>query len=409
MKRFLATNISELITCSGGVKRGAAMKDIHAVKDGAFFVAEGKIGAVGTRTELEKKYAGEERFDCGGALVAPGFTDSHTHLVFGGERSEEFLRRLRGDSYMSIMESGGGIVSTVRATRAASEDELVEAALPHLAKMLAQGVTTCEVKSGYGLDTETELKQLSAIRRLNRLQSVELVPTYMGAHAVPSDTDAETYIERCINETLPAVAESGLAEFADVFCENGVFSVEQSERYLTKAKKLGFGLKLHADEMYPLGGAGLGVRMGAVSVDHLLKIRDCDIAALAGSQTIASVLPLTAFCLAEEYAPARRLIDAGAALAVASDFNPGSCCTFSIPLAMALCTIYMKMSVEETLTALIVNGAAACGRDKTTGSIEVGKQADFTVFSCTKKEFLPYFTGVNLVKTVFKRGERVYG
>ncbi len=406
---FLAVNIGELVTAAGGVKRGAAMGDAGCIKDGAFYVSEGKIEAVGTRGELEKICRGAEILDCGGALVTPGFADSHTHLVFAGERSEEFSMRLRGEPYMKIMERGGGIAATVAATRAASEEELVRQAEGHLEKMLAFGVTTCEVKSGYGLDEETELKQLSAVKTLNERQKTELVPTYLGAHAVPAGETAESYIDRCVERYLPKVAESGLAEFADIFCEKGVFSLEQSERYLKRAKELGLKLKLHADEMFPLGGAGLGARLGAVSADHLLKIREEDVLSLARSGTIATVLPLTAFCLGEEYAPARKLIDAGAAVAVASDFNPGSCCTYQLPLAFALCCIYLKMSVEETLTAMTINGAAACGREKTAGSIEVGKQADFVIFSCKKKEFLPYFTGMNLVKTVFKKGERVYG
>ena len=409
MNRFLVTDIGELVTCGGGVKRGAAMKNAGAVKDGAFFVADGVIQAVGSREELEKRYRGEARFSCNGALVTPGFVDSHTHAVFGGERSEEFSMRLRGASYMSVMESGGGIAATVAATRAATEEELVRRGKEHLARMLAFGVTTAEVKSGYGLDTETELKQLSAVKKLGEIQPVELVPTYMGAHAVPAGTTAEAYIERCVNEILPKIAESGLAEFADIFCEEGVFSLSQSEKYLLKAGSLGFKLKLHADEMVSLGGAGLGARLGAVSADHLLKIGKEDIARLAKSDTIATVLPLTAFCLGEDYAPARALIDGGAIVAAASDFNPGSCCSCSVPLLIALCCIYMKMSVEETLTALTINGAAACGREKSSGSIEAGKQADFVVFSCNKKEFLPYYTGMNLVKTVFKKGVRAYG
>ena len=409
MNRYLVEGISELVTCAGGKKRGRAMADAGVIRDGAFLVDGGVIRDVGRRQELAARYRGLPVLDCGNKLVTPGYVDSHTHLVFGGERSSEFVRRLRGEPYMAIMRSGGGIAATVQATRAASEEQLVRAALPHLAEMLSLGVTTCEVKSGYGLDTETELRQLRAVARLNELQPVELIPTFLGAHAVPAGTDADRYIDYCVAESLPAAAESGLAAFADIFCEEGVFSLAQSERYLRRAADLGFRLKVHADEMYPLGGAGLAVRMGAVSADHLLQVREEDIASLAASDTVATVLPLTAFCLGERYAPARRLIDGGAALAVGSDFNPGSCCTYELPLSVALCCIYMKMSVEETLTALTVNAAAACGCEGRTGSIEAGKQADFLVYACDKKEFLPYRTGTNLVRSVYKKGELVYG
>lgn len=409
MKSYRAEGISELVTCAGGKKRGRAMDGVGSVKDGAFAVENGVIRAVGTRRQIAEQFPHLPAVDFGGRLVTPGYVDSHTHLVFAGERSEEFSWRLRGDLYMSIMRRGGGIVSTVDAVRAASEDELVAAALPHLEKMLEFGVTACEVKSGYGLDVSTELKQLRAVRRLNGLQPIELIPTFLGAHSVPRGQDADSYIDFCIEESLPAAAESGLAVFADIFCEQGVFSLAQSERYLRRAAQLGFGLKVHADEMYPLGGAGLAARLGAVSADHLLKVRKEDIPLLAASETVATVLPLTAFSLAEPYAPARQLIDGGAAVAVGSDFNPGSCCTYSVPLEVALCCIHMKMSIGETLTALTVNGAAACGCVDRLGSIEAGKQADFLVYSCSSKEFLPYCTGLNLVEKVYKRGELVHG
>ena len=404
----LYKGISELVTCAGGKKRGAAMNRTGVIADGAFFVEGGTVREVGSRAELERKYASARQTDCGNCAVLPGFVDSHTHLTFAGERSEEFCRRIGGEDYLSIMAQGGGIVQTVEATRAASEEDLAENAGSLLRRMLAEGVTTCETKSGYGLDTETELRQLRAVRRLRDTQPVQLVPTFLGAHAVPKGQSAEDYLEFCLRESLPAAAESGLAEFADVFCERGAFSPEQSERYLRRAKELGLGLKVHADEMTPLGGAGLAVRLGAVSADHLLKVRDEDIGLLADSETVATVLPLTAFCLAEEYAPARRLIDRGAAVAVASDCNPGSCFSCSIPLLFAICCIHMKLTVDETITALTVNGAAACGRERQVGSIEPGKQADFVVLGCAKRQMLPYATGMNLVREVYLKGERVW-
>ena len=409
MNGFRVEHISRLVTCAGGPKRGRAMREIGVLEDGAFVVEHGMIRAVDTRRQIAAEFSHLPALDCGGKLVTPGYADSHTHLVFAGERSAEFVRRLRGDSYMDILRQGGGIAATVRATRAASEEDLIEQALPYLADMLAMGVTVCEVKSGYGLDVQTELKQLRAIQRLNRLQPIELIPTFLGAHAVPSGETAERYIDFCCAESLPAAAESGLARFADIFCEAGVFSLAQSERYLRRAADLGFSLKVHADEMSPLGGAGLAAACRAVSADHLLQIRAEDVEALAASETIATVLPLTAFCLGEAYAPARKLIDAGAMLAAASDFNPGSCCTYAVPLLVFLCCLYMKLSIEETLTALTVNGAAACGVAERVGSIEAGKQADFLVYSCPDEAFLPYFSGVNQVVRVYKRGVKVYG
>ena len=404
----LYRGISELVTCRGGVRRGAAMREVGVIEDGAFLVRDGRIAAVGKREDLEKGYRGEA-FDCGNRLVTPGFVDSHTHLVFGGERAEEFSWRLRGDSYLSIMERGGGIVNTVDATRAASEEALEAQAKKHLVHMLAMGVTTCEVKSGYGLDTQTELKQLSVVRRLRTSQKTRLVPTFMGAHAVPRGMRSEEYIDYCLAESLPAAAKSGLCEFADIFVERGAFSLDEARRYLSRAKELGLRTKVHADEITPLGGAGLAVEAGACSADHLLQVSDRDIGALARSSTVATVLPLTAFCLGEEYAPARKLIDGGAIVAAASDFNPGSCCTYSVPLLIALCCIYMKLSVEETISALTINGAAACGREALVGSIEVGKRADFLIFDCKELKCLPYYTGINLVKSVFIEGEKVYG
>ena len=406
---ILYKNISQLCTCAGGRHRGAAMADAGIIRGGAFVAEGGVFTDVGTQAELERRHPGIPAVDCGGKLVTPGYIDSHTHLVFAGERSAEFAMRLQGASYMEIMRRGGGIAATVQATRAASEEQLVAEALPVLADMLALGVTACEVKSGYGLDVQTELKQLRAVRALNKMQPVELIPTFLGAHAVPQGTDADRYIDYCCAESLPAAAESGLAEIADIFCEQGVFSLRQSERYLRRAAELGFACKLHADEMFPLGGAGLAAKLGAASADHLLKVKEEDIAALASSDTVATVLPLTAFCLGEAYAPARRLIDGGAALAVGSDYNPGSCRSYAAPLLLALCCIYMHMRVEEALVAFTANAAVACRREGRLGGIEAGKQADFLVYSCPSLEFLPYVTGVNLVKAVYKKGVQVYG
>ncbi len=405
---MLYRGIAELVTCRGGVRRGRAMQDAGVVKDGAFLVQGGVIERVGTRGELEKGYRGEA-YDCGGALVTPGFVDSHTHLVFGGERAEEFGWRLRGDSYLSIMERGGGIVKTVDATRKASEEELLARAKKHLANMRSMGVTGVEIKSGYGLESETELKQIAVIGALQKSERMQIVGTFMGAHAIPRGWDADAYIDLCINELLPQAAKTGVCDFADIFVERGAFTAAQAERYLRRARELGFGLKVHSDEMTASGGTELGVKLGAKSADHLLKIRDEDIVRLSKSDTVATVLPLTAFCLGEEYAPARRLIDGGAIVAAGSDFNPGSCCTYNVPLMIALMCIYMKMTVDEVLSALTINGAVACGRENVTGSIESGKRADFVIFDCDSRECLPYYTGMNLVRSVFIKGEKTDG
>ena len=406
--QVLFRGISQLVTCRGGAKRGTAMRDLGVIEDGAILVENGKIKAVGTRQDLEKEYRGEI-YECGNKLVMPGFVDSHTHLIFGGQRADEFGWRLRGDSYLSIMNRGGGIVKTVEATRTASFYELKERVKKYLTQMRAMGVTTCEIKSGYGLDLHTERKQLEVISALKDVQPTQLTATFMGAHAVPTGKTADEYINFCIEESLPAVVREGLCEFADVFIEEGAFTVRQAEAYLRRAQSLGLKIKLHADEMTSLGGTELGILLKACSVDHLLKIREDAIEKLAKTDTVATVLPLTAFCLGEEYAPARKLIDAGATVAAASDFNPGSCCTYSIPLLIALLCIYMKLSIEETITALTINGAKACGKEAVASSIEKGKRADFVLFDCDHYRCLPYYTGLNLVEKVFIEGELVYG
>lgn len=383
--------------------RGDKMGKIKHIENAVIVIDDGIITYVGQEEDMpelpEADY--EEEIDVAGRAVIPGFVDSHTHLIFGGYRPEEFGWRLKGDTYMSIMERGGGIQSTVNATRDAGEDELVEKAEWFLGRMREMGVTTVEAKSGYGLDTDTELKMLRAISRLTsgNAAGIDVVSTFLGAHAVPKEYKGRTgeYVDLMIREMLPAA--KGMAEFADIFTEKNVFEIEDSRRYLQAAKDMGYKLKLHADEIVTLGGAELAAEMGAVSADHLLHISDEGIAALKRSGTVATLLPLTAFALKEPYAPARRLIDAGCAVALATDLNPGSCFSGSIPLTIALACIYMGMTIEETLTALTLNGAAALDRADSVGSIEVGKKGYLNVLAFEGIDSLPYYVGMNCVET----------
>ncbi len=409
---MIIKNAGQLVTCSGfEAKTGASMSELHIIENGALVIKEGIIRDIGTTTEVLGRVTGNdfEVIDAEGRAVLPGFVDSHTHFVFGGDRAEEFTWRLRGEDYMAIMNRGGGILSTVKATRESSREALYRSGFDRLTSMLSFGVTTVEGKSGYGLDMDTELKQLEAMHEINAAHPVDVVPTYMGAHAVPSEyIDREDQmIEDMIQNVLPLVRERELAEFCDIFTEKNVFSIEQSRRLLTAAGKMGFKLKMHADEIVPLGGAELAAEVGAVSADHLLQISDEGITALAEKNVVATLLPGTAFSLREKYARAREMVSAGCAVALASDFNPGSCHTESIPLIVALATLYMGLSPEETITALTINGAAAVDRADTVGSLDVGKKGDVIILKDPSYHFLAYHIGVNAVERVVKNGRLV--
>lgn len=408
-EKILIRNASQVVTCSGfEAKKGAAMSEVGVIEDGAVAVSGGLITHVGPTEEVMKQIDASEylEVDASGRALLPGFVDSHTHFVFGGYREEEFSWRMKGDSYMSIMERGGGIVNTMNATRQACYDDLFGDAYDRLDTMMDMGVTTVEGKSGYGLDLATELIQLRIMKELNDDHPLDVVSTFLGAHAVPPEFAGRTdaYVDYIIEEVLPHIREEHSVTFCDVFCEQGVFSIEQSERLLNAARTHRFKLKLHADEIVSFGGAELAARLKAVSADHLLHISDNGIKRLARSGTIATLLPLTAFSLNEPYAPGRQLIDAGCAVALASDLNPGSCFSCSIPLLFALACIQMKLSPEEALTALTINGAAALGRAKKIGSIDVGKKADMILLKYPSYKFLPYHVGMNLVDTVIKDG-----
>jgi len=410
MKKNLAiTHASQVVTCSGTqAKRGKEMGSLSFIEDGCVVIEEGKIREVGRTADFETQLHGfkGEVIDAEGKAVLPGFVDSHTHTIFSGDRAEEFSWRLAGSSFLEILERGGGILSTVRATRAAPAEFLYEEAFPRLDSMLAHGVTTVEIKSGYGLDLETEIKQLEVAKRLDETHPVDVVPTFLGAHATPPEYagNQDGYIDFIGDVVLPAVCEKELAEFCDVFCDTGVFSVEQARKLLRRARELGLKPKLHADEIACLGGAELAAEIGAVSADHLLHASDSGLEAMAGAGVIAGLLPGTAFCLGERYARARHMMESGLAVALATDFNPGTFYSESIPFLFALAVFGMHMSVEETVTALTINAAAALGRADSIGSIDPGKKADLIILSLPSCTHIPYRTGVNIVEKVIKNG-----
>ena len=402
---------ARIVTPTGiSARKGAEMGQLRIIENGTVEVTKGIITYVGESRggDRDSYYQHYWHYNARGHCLLPGFVDSHTHFVFGGERSEEFSWRLKGESYMSIMERGGGIASTVKATRQMNFLKLRSAAEGFLKKMSAMGVTTVEGKSGYGLDRETELLQLKIMRSLNNDEHkrIDIVSTFLGAHALPEKYKGrgDEYIDFLIREMLPVIRENELAECCDVFCEQGVFSVEQSRRLLRAAKEQGFLLKLHADEIVSFGGAELAAELGALSADHLLQASDAGIRAMADAGVVATLLPLTAFALKEPYARGREMIDAGCAVALATDLNPGSCFSGSIPLTIALACIYMKLSIEETITALTLNGAAALHRADRIGSIEVGKQGDFVILNSDNYHILPYYVGMNCVIMTIKGG-----
>ncbi len=395
---------------AGGPQRGVRLGDLGLIADGAVAMQDGHVVAVGPTAEVRAQVSARTEIDASGRVVTPGFVDAHTHVVWAGDRAGEFEMRLAGATYMQIMAAGGGILSTVRATRAASLEQLVAETRPRLDRMLAHGTTTAEVKTGYGLTLQDELKQLEAIDRLNATHPIDLVPTFLAAHAVPTEFahQPEAYVDLIVEEMLPVVARriSGQAPlFCDVFCDEGAFTRAQSRRILERARALGFGLKIHADEFVALGGTRLAVELGATSADHLVRTPPDDIALLGQSETVAVLLPGTPFGLGQtHYAPAQALLEAGAALALATDCNPGTSWCESMPFILALACRTMRLTPAQALAAATINAAYAVGLGERIGSLEPGRQADILIHDVPDYRHLAYRFGTNPVALVIKRG-----
>ncbi len=411
MMDLIFYNISQLVTVAANGaarKEGAAMREIGLIEDGAVGVKDGRIAYVGPSDGIDISKA-ERSISAYGKTILPGFIDSHTHLVFAGARETEFARRIAGATYAEIAASGGGINTTVKATRAASRIELTEYALHRLDSCLGFGSTTVEIKSGYGLDFENEIKMLEVIDDLRDLHVVEIVPTFLGAHTVPFDyaDRREEYVELVRERMLPEVARRGLAEYCDVFAEKTAFTIEEARGIFMRARELGLKARVHADQITAGGGAELAADVFAASADHLDHISDAGIARMRDSGSVATLLPGVSLFLGEPFPDARRLIDAGLAVAIATDANPGSCMSENIQLMMSLAAMRMRMTTEEILTAVTLNAAAALDRSDTHGSIEEGKQADLLLFDTPNYHRIMYHFGVNHLNTVVKAGRVV--
>lgn len=410
---------AQLITCAGAgkPKRGSAMQSIGLIEGGALAVKNGIIVGVGKSDEITQKFESKKIIDAQNKVVCPAFVDPHTHIVFAGNRLNEFELKIKGADYLEILENGGGIISTVKQTREASLESLVEQSGKRLDKMLRHGTATAEIKTGYGLDTETELKMLEAIFELDESHAVDLIPTFLAAHAFPTEFKGreDDYANLICNEMLPKAAsikdqrpKTKDQFFVDVFCEKNAFNLDQSRRVLEAAKNLGFRLKAHVDEFTNLGGARLAIELGATSIDHLDQTSDEEIKLLAASDTIGIVTPTVNFNFGSaHFADARKMIDAGCALAVATDYNPGSAPCPSQPLAMAIACRYQRILPSEAFNAATVNAAFAIGMGKRTGSLEVGKQADVLILDTDDYRQTAYEFGGNLVEKVFKNGRIV--
>ena len=419
---LIVHNAGQLVTCASGrkPKRGAAMRDLGIIENGAVAVRDGKILAVGKSSNILTDFDTPNAVDADGRVICPGLVDPHTHIVFAGNRLDEFELKIKGADYLEILEKGGGIISTVRQTREASYGELLEHGRKRLDKMLQSGTTTCEIKTGYGLDTETELKMLRVIEELDKTHAIEIVPTFLGAHAVPLEykENSNGYVELICDEMLPKALEwytsssfyaDGRPFFADVFCEKNTFDVEQSKRMWETAASLGFRLKAHVDQFTNLGGSNIAITMGAVSIDHLDMISDDAIARLSSSDTVGVVIPTENFNAGKsQFANARKMIDSGCAVAVSTDYNPGSAPCPSQQMAMAITCRYQKLFPSEAMNAATINAAFAIGMGETHGSIEQGKQADLLILETSDYRDAAYEFGGNCVGRVIKGGQLVY-
>ena len=414
---LLLTGAKQLVTMAGPApRRGRALREIGAVADGAVLVDEGKIAAAGPRAKVERQAAAKRarKMDLGGRVVTPGLVDAHTHLVFAASRAAEYEQRIAGATYEQIAKAGGGILSSVRALRAASDDALEARARARLARMAAHGTTTAEAKTGYGLDFDNELRTLKVLQRLGRERTVEIVPTLLAAHVVPPEfrgekSGADDYVDRIVRLILPAVALERLAEYCDVFVERGAFTVAQGRRIMAAARALGLKPRLHAEQLGHLGGAKLAVEVEAASVDHLDFVNAGDIRALARSEVACILLPGCSFHLGlARYAPARKLIEAGAIVALATDCNPGTSPTVSLPMAMSIACTQMRMTPGEGLAACTINAAYSLGRQGRIGSLEPGKDADLAVWDAEDYREIPYYFGVNHCGMTIKRGAIIW-
>ncbi len=412
---MLLHSASQLLTISGPPQRGRELGRLGIIPDGAVLIRDGLVAAVGTTSDLRQAYPDEETLDTQGRVVMPGFVDPHTHLLWAGDRAAEFEMRLEGKTYLEILASGGGILSTVRLTRQASHETLLAETRPRLRELFIHGTTTAEAKTGYGLDFATELRMLQALLLLDAEGPLELAPTFLPAHAIPPEfkDNPDGYTSLICNQMLPDVhrwwyahVSSHPLPFVDVFCETGAFSLVQSRRILETAQQLGFPLKIHADEFDNLGGASLAASLGAASADHLVKTSTTDIQALSGSATVAVSLPCTPFGLAErEYTPAQEILSSDGLLALATDLNPGTAWGGDMQFAIALACRYMRLTPAEAIVAATLNAAAAIKRADRIGSIEPGKQADLLILNVADYRHLGYRFANNLVHTVIKRGK----
>jgi imidazolonepropionase len=399
---MLIVNIGQLVTPLGEKPRnGKAMGQLHILENAYIKIVNGKIIGMDSMRSLVRP-RDEEIVDARKSVVIPGLVDPHTHAAFIGTREDEYLARCQGEKY------GKGILTSVEKVRKATEEEIVQYSKPFLIAMMRQGTTTVEIKSGYGLNTESELKLLKTIKRLQQELSIEIVATFCGAHAIPADTKKSDYISEIIGEMIPQVKKLKLAEYCDIFTEKGFFSIEESREILRAAKGAGFKLKIHADELSPLGGSELAAELGATSADHLLHISARGIKKMKAAGTIPVLLPGTAFSLNAEYAPAREMIEGDLPVALGTDFNPGTCLMHSMFLMIALAVRKMRMTIEESLTAATLNAAAALDRAKQIGSLEEGKQADIVILGLDNYRQIPYFIGHDFVRTVIKSGRVIY-
>jgi len=413
MSSLAVLHASQLVTLAGPKRPrvGREMSELAIIPGGGMLIRDGKIDSVGTTNQIKESVADAEIVDAGGRVVLPGFVDAHTHLVFAGNRLDDFERRARGETYEQIAAAGGGIWSTVEKTRAASDSDLFEQAKKHASWFLKCGTTTVEAKSGYGLAVNDELKILRVIRRLNDEMPLEFVPTFLGAHAVPHEDrqSPQRYVDLVIHDMLPRVAKEKLAEFCDVFCEQGYFDIEQSKEILTAAKKLGLKLRIHADQLTNSGGAKLAAELKATTADHLEKTDERGIAAMKSARIQPVLLPGSVLALGSTcYPRAREMIEAGLAIVIATDFNPGSSPSPSMPMMLSLACTQMRMSPAEALTASTINAAYTLGRGDKIGSLEPGKLANFSIFDCEDYRELAYWFGFSQAHSVYVRGERVW-